>query len=149
MSATELRIVFNLECQARRLASPGTLDSPDQGTTGIALSRVGVEKERVTVEVSTIGGRYEGTLNAEGSEMSGKWTQGRASLDLVLKRVKEVPKVVRPQEPKKPYPYLDEEVTYQNAKAGFTLAGTLTMPRTGSAFPGRDPDYRLRPAGPG
>ncbi|MCX5643431.1 MAG: alpha/beta fold hydrolase [Phycisphaerae bacterium] len=134
VSSIELRIVFNLRAQADGSLS-GTLDSPDQGATGIAITRVGVEKERVTVEVSTIGGRYEGTLNAEGSEMSGKWMQGGAALDLVMKRVKEVPKVVRPQEPKKPYPYLDEEVTYQNIKAGFVLAGTLTMPRTGSPFP--------------
>ena len=41
----------------------------------------------------------------------------------------------RPQEPKRPYPYLEEEVTYENAKAGFTLAGTLTMPRAGGPFP--------------
>lgn len=134
VSTLELRIVFNLSAKPDGSLS-GTLDSLDQGSTGIAISRVGVEKERVTVEVSTIGGRYEGTLNAEGSEMSGKWTQGPASVDLVMKRVQEVPKVVRPQEPKKPYPYLDEEVTYQNAKAGFTLAGTLTMPRTGAPFP--------------
>lgn len=131
---TEVRVVFNLSVKPDGSLS-GTLDSPDQGATGIAISRISVEKERVTVEVSTIGGRYEGTLNAEGSEMNGKWMQGPASLDLVLQRVKEVPKVVRPQEPKKPYPYLDEEVTYQNAKAGVTLAGTLTMLRAGAPFP--------------
>jgi hypothetical protein len=134
VSAVELRIVFHFSVKPDGSLS-GTLDSPDQGAAGIALTRIAVEKERVTVEVSTIGGRYEGTLNPDGSEMSGKWMQGGAALDLVMKRVKEVPKVVRPQEPKKPYPYLDEEVTYQNTKAGFTLAGTLTMPRTGAPFP--------------
>ena len=40
------------------------------------MSRVGVEKEQVTAEVSGIGGRFEGRLNAEGSEMSGQWKQG-------------------------------------------------------------------------
>jgi pimeloyl-ACP methyl ester carboxylesterase len=132
VSALELRIVFNFSAKPDGSLS-GTLDSPDQGATGIALTRIGVEKNRVTV--STIGGRYEGTLNVDGSEISGKWMQGGASLDLVMKRVKEVPKPVRPQEPKRPYPYLDEDVTYPNAKAGFTLAGTLTMPRTGAPFP--------------
>ncbi len=134
VSAMELRVVFNFSVQPDG-SWAGTLDSPDQGSTGIPISRIGVDNERVTVEVKTIGGRYEGTLNADRSEMSGKWTQGGASLDLVMKRVKEVPKAVRPQEPKKPYPYLDEEVTYQNAKGGFVLAGTLTMPRTGQPFP--------------
>lgn len=134
VSAIELRVVFNLSVKPDGSLT-GTLDSPDQGAAGIPISRIGVENERVTVEAKTIGGRYEGTLNTDRSEMSGKWTQGGASLDLVMKRVKEVPKAVRPQEPKKPYPYLDEEVTYQNAKGGFALAGTLTMPKTGQPFP--------------
>ena len=134
VSAIELRIVFHLSVKPDGSLT-GTLDSPDQGTAGIPISRIGVENERVTVEVKTVGGCYEGTLNADRSAMSGKWTQGSASLDLVMKRVKEVPKAVRPQEPKRPYPYLDEEVTYQNAKGGFALAGTLTMPQSGQPFP--------------
>jgi pimeloyl-ACP methyl ester carboxylesterase len=34
----------------------------------------------------------------------------------------------RPQEPKPPYPYASEDVTYSNPAAGVTLAGTLTLP---------------------
>lgn len=129
-----VRIVFNIRANPDG-SFTGTLDSPDQGATGITISRISVEKEQVKVEVSVIGGGFEGMLNAEGSEMTGKWKQGPASLDVVMKRVKEVPKVLRPQEPKKPYPYVEEEATYQNVKAGFTLAGTLTMPRTGVPLP--------------
>jgi pimeloyl-ACP methyl ester carboxylesterase len=134
VSAIELRVVFNLSVKPDGSLT-GTLDSPDQGAAGIPISRIAVENERITVEVKTVGGRYEGALNADRSGMSGKWTQGGASLDLVMQRVKEVPKAKRPQEPKRPHPYLDEEVTYQNAKGGFTLAGTLTMPQTGPPFP--------------
>ncbi|MFX1327869.1 MAG: alpha/beta hydrolase family protein [Promethearchaeota archaeon] len=43
--------------------------------------------------------------------------------------------VKRPQEPHKPYPYLEEQVTYQNINADITLAGTLTYPRDKSPFP--------------
>jgi hypothetical protein len=132
--STELRIVFNIRAKPDGSLT-GTVDSPDQGATGIAISRIGVEKERVTVEAGAIGGRYEGTLNAEGSEITGQWMQSGVALDLVMKRVKEAPKLQRPQEPKKPYPYAEEEVTYPNVKGGFTLAGTLTMPRTGQPFP--------------
>ena len=78
--------------------------------------------------MSAIGGRYEGTLNTEGSQIDGRWMQGRASLALMLRRIK-------PQEPERPYPYLDEEVTYRNAQDAVTLAGTLTLPPTGGPFP--------------
>lgn len=132
--SAELRVVFNLTANPDGSLS-GTLDSPDQGATGISISRVTFEGGRLHIEVDSVGGHYDGTPNADGSEFSGQWTQSGISLDLPIKRVKEAPKVQRPQEPKKPYPYIDEEVTYPNAKDSVTLAGTLTMPRSGGPFP--------------
>jgi uncharacterized protein len=41
----------------------------------------------------------------------------------------------RPQEPKKPYPYDEEEVGYENKRDGVKLAGTLTFPRGKGPFP--------------
>lgn len=41
----------------------------------------------------------------------------------------------RPQEPKPPYPYYEEEVSYENKAAGVTLVGTLTLPRSKGPFP--------------
>lgn len=41
----------------------------------------------------------------------------------------------RPQEPPKPYPYISEEITFQNNQSGFTLAGTLTLPSAKGNFP--------------
>jgi uncharacterized protein len=40
----------------------------------------------------------------------------------------------KPQEPNRPYPYLDEEVIYENKAAKVTLAGTFTRPKEGSPF---------------
>src|SRR5262245_39804093 len=41
----------------------------------------------------------------------------------------------RPQEPKKPYPYDEEDVSYENKRDGVKLAGTLTFPRGKGPFP--------------
>ena len=41
----------------------------------------------------------------------------------------------RPQTPKKPFPYDEQEVVYENKKAGVKLAGTLTLPRSGGPCP--------------
>ena len=43
--------------------------------------------------------------------------------------------ILRPQEPKKPYPYKQEEVNYENKDAGISLVGTLTLPSGGAPFP--------------
>ncbi len=41
----------------------------------------------------------------------------------------------RMQNPQKPYPYHEEEVKYNSMEPGISLAGTLTLPESGSPFP--------------
>ena len=41
----------------------------------------------------------------------------------------------RPQEPKRPYPYYEEQVVFRNKQARVRLAGTLTLPLSGGPFP--------------
>jgi pimeloyl-ACP methyl ester carboxylesterase len=41
----------------------------------------------------------------------------------------------RPQEPKKPFPYHEESVVFENRAAGVKLAGTLTRPRVEGTVP--------------
>ncbi|MHA4739629.1 alpha/beta hydrolase family protein [Dyadobacter sp. MSC1_007] len=42
---------------------------------------------------------------------------------------------LRPQEPKPPFPYYQENITFENPKAGIKLAGTLTLPSREGNFP--------------
>jgi fermentation-respiration switch protein FrsA (DUF1100 family) len=42
---------------------------------------------------------------------------------------------IRPQEPKKPYPYYSEDITFENKKDNITLAGTLSLPKKEGTFP--------------
>lgn len=45
------------------------------------------------------------------------------------------PANLRPQEPKPPFPYYQEDITFENTKAGIKLAGTLTLPARDSNSP--------------
>lgn len=112
----------------------GTMDSPDQGAFGMEIDEVTVEEQAVKFVMKKIGGSYDGKLSEDGKEISGKWTQGSSTLPLVLKRGEKVGPPRRPQEPKPPYPYLEEEVSYENSQAGIKLAGTLTLPKEGGPF---------------
>lgn len=47
----------------------------------------------------------------------------------------EAPKLNRPQDPKKPYPYDEQEVSYRNEKDNIKISGTLTLPRGGGPYP--------------
>jgi uncharacterized protein len=111
------------------------MDSPDQGATDLPVSSISQNGDAVSFEMKSIGGSYTGTLSHDGAEITGKWSQGGATIALDLKRGGVVTPISRPQEPKKPYPYVEEEVTYENkAAAGVTLAGTLTVPKGTGPF---------------
>jgi fermentation-respiration switch protein FrsA (DUF1100 family) len=58
-------------------------------------------------------------------------------LPLTLKRIKDQSELElrRPQNPVKPYPYREEDVTYTIKAAGNTLAATLTVPPGKGPFP--------------
>jgi hypothetical protein len=122
-----LTIVFNISQDAGG-AFTGTMDSPDQGAVGIPLTSVSIEGSSVIFSIQAVQGTYTGTLSDEGDQISGTWSQGPASLPLSLVKGDALPPPERPQEPKPPYPYSSEEVTFRNTEAGIDLAGTLTIP---------------------
>jgi uncharacterized protein len=107
----------------------GTFDSIDQGAMGISLSGVTLKDSTLTFRMGT-GASYEGKL--AGDEIHGMWTQGPTPDPLDFKRAS-APR--RPQEPKKPYPYPSEDVSYRNKAAGISLAATFTIPEGKGPFP--------------
>ena len=133
LGGAKLRLVFKITKTAAGYQAK--FDSPDQGATDLDVDSVTVQDGVVSFEAKKFSLNYEGKLNDTGDEMQGTFSQGPASLPLILKRVTEAPKVGRPQDPKKPYPYDEEEVSYKNAKDNIKLAGTLTLPRGGSSYP--------------
>jgi len=64
----------------------GAMDSLDQGANDIPISSVEQSGDQVKLELAGIGASYQGKMNAEGSEITGEWKQGGASLPLVLQR---------------------------------------------------------------
>ena len=129
---TELSIVFKIS-QNPEGTLTATLDSPDQGVTGIPVEEVIFKDNTLHLEVKSVGGVYEGKVSEDFLVIEGEWKQSGGTFPLTLKRVDKAVEILRPQVPKKPYPYIEEEVAYENKEAGITLAGTLTLP------PGKGP----------
>jgi dienelactone hydrolase len=79
-------------------------------------------------------GFYKGSVKSD-STIEGEWTQSGRSfkLDLIKQRVAFT--VNRPQEPKPPFPYSSEDVTFGNKKFNIFLGGTLTVPEGKGPFP--------------
>ena len=117
-----LTLVLHLE-QAEGYVK-ASLDSPDQSAYGIPALKEFLSDDSVAVKVEAIGATYRAKL--KGEKLDGTFSQ--MGMKLALEMTKGVPEVKRPQEPKPPFPYETEEVTFRNEKDSATLAGTLTWP---------------------
>ena len=132
IQAMELRVVFNISKTDSGYNS--TMDSPDQGAYGIPVTSTTVEGRKLDLKVASANIHYGGEF--KDSIITGTFTQGAMSLPLDLRKGStEKTTLNRPQEPVKPYPYHEEEVTFENSTAGIKLAGTLTIPSKEGKFP--------------
>ena len=134
ISGIELRILFKIKKEEGGTLS-AKMDSPDQSAKDIPVSEVVFENDSLRIEVKVAMGKYLGSFNKEKNTITGNWYQSGMTLPLELKQVEKEPEMIRPQTPKKPYSYNEEEVEYLNEKAGIKLAGTLTTPKSGAPFP--------------
>lgn len=64
----------------------GTIDYPDQDTSGILITAITYKESTLHFESSSIQGSYDGTMNKDNSEITGTWKHGGAGLSLILKR---------------------------------------------------------------
>ena len=117
-----LTLVLHLE-QAEGYVK-ASLDSPDQGAKGISAYKEYLSDDSVALKVEAIGATYRAKL--KDGKLDGTFSQMGMKIPLVL--TKGVTEVKRPQNPKSPYPYETEEVTFKNEADGATLAGTITWP---------------------
>lgn len=110
--------------------------SPDQDGSKIKAHTVSWVGDSLFLDVKVIKGTYAAKLSADKTTLTGIWTQGPGSLPLILKNNPALQfESNRPQEPKRPYPYKEENVKYQNTKAGISIGGTLTLPHGAGPFP--------------
>lgn len=133
VQGTQLRVVFKISKNENGYTS--TMDSPDQGAKGIPVTSTSFENETLKLSLPNLTVEYVGKLDSS-QIIVGNFMQHGMSFPLNLSRqIVEREKQVRPQEPKKPYPYYEEEVIFDNVKAGIKLAGTLTLPTKDGVFP--------------
>jgi pimeloyl-ACP methyl ester carboxylesterase len=133
--AAQLRLVFHIE-RGEGDELSGSMDSPDQGATGIPATSVSVDGRSLTFTLAALQVTFEGVLSEDGSQIQGTFTQGPMSFPLSVEKGDAPTAPSRPQDPELPLPYRSELVRFDNDEAGVTLAGTLTTPEGEGPFPG-------------
>jgi uncharacterized protein len=111
------------------------LDSLDQLVSGLPANHITLDESAFHLEIPALASVYDGMLNEAKNAITGTWTQAEFQARLDFKRSDQPLELRRPQNPSKPYPYREEEVSFTNAAANVTLAGTLTLPNGPGPFP--------------
>jgi uncharacterized protein len=131
LGAINLRLVLKIKRAGAGWTA--TVDSLDQHATDIPVETVTLDGNKLTLALPKINGSYEGRL--VGERLVGTFTQNGVTLPLELAKTAKPPVVTaRPQEPKRPLPYEELDVSVASSAAGVTLACTLTEPRGKSPF---------------
>ncbi len=111
----------------------GTVDIPMQGAKGLPLNAFEVlDDGGMRFSIADIPGNPTFQGKIEDGVFNGQFLQAGQTMAFELRHGEAAP-AERPQEPKPPFPYQVEEVTFENGDV--TLAGTLTIPRGDGPFP--------------
>lgn len=130
----QLRLGFHIK-QKEDGTFIGTMDSIDQGARNIPLSSVKVEGKQVTLEFKLGRMTYTAKLSDDQQKLAGTFEQHGQTFPLILNRMEKATVLVRPQEPKPPFPYKAVDISVENPKAEkVKLAGTLTLPEGKGPF---------------
>jgi hypothetical protein len=130
--AIKLRLALSIERGANG-ALGGALTSVDQGGARVPIRVLPQGDTAVRIEAS--GAVFQARISANGDTLAGTWDQGGAKLPLTLVRgAAQAAAPARPQEPKRPFPYREEEVSFASVP-GVRIAGTLTLPQGRGPFP--------------
>jgi uncharacterized protein len=81
----QLHLVLHLTRTAAD-AYHASLDSLDQGVLAIEASSIKIAAATLTLEVTSVGARFEGTVSPDHQTIDGLWSQGDAALPLVFHR---------------------------------------------------------------
>lgn len=85
VGGTKLDLVLHVSAKDGALTA--TLDSPDQGATGLAIDSISVTGKSLRFEMKSLGATYEGVFNADGSQIEGQFSQQGMHLPLTFKRM--------------------------------------------------------------
>ncbi|MDE1193283.1 MAG: acyl-CoA thioester hydrolase/BAAT C-terminal domain-containing protein [Arachidicoccus sp.] len=136
IQTTEIPLVFHISKTDSGYI--GSFDSPSQMANNLKFNSVIYDNDSITCLYNTIAMKYTGKPDSTGKIINGIYTQSGFSVPLQLKKTSDDGSVIiykRPQEPKPPFPYSSEDVSFLNPTSHLKIAGTLTLPSNSKNVP--------------
>ncbi len=125
---TQLPLIFNFSIVDSNLKA--SFDSPLQQAYDVPIDQITFKNRKLILKISTIGASYTATLAENDSTFLGDFEQNGLKFPLELIQSSSIfPLPTKPQEPQEPFPYLTEDVVFENTQQNIRLAGTLSFPK--------------------
>jgi uncharacterized protein len=138
LTAGAVQLHLILHVRTARGGTAAWMDSVDQLAYTLDVQSLRRDGDQVSFEQPGLRAAFKGALSADGNSIVGEYTQAGRTLPLTWARRApgaQPAGLRRPQTPKKPYPYREEDVAFDDTAAHVRLAGTLTWPEGAGPFP--------------
>lgn len=83
--AAKLKLIIHVVRKGEQLTA--TLDSPDQGATGLSIDSISVKDNSIDFDMKSLGATYKGRFSNDGSRIDGEFNQMGQAFPLSLTRV--------------------------------------------------------------
>ena len=110
----------------------GYLDVPVQSVNKLGFDDISIQQNKFSFKITLLKANFSGEFSQNNQQILGLFEQNNQIFNLSLIKTSNTSNytINRPQTPKRPFIYLEEEIKIQNQKANLTLAGTLTYPNS-------------------
>jgi alpha/beta superfamily hydrolase len=130
--SVDLRIVFHISADGKG-GLISSADSPDQSAYGLKCDSTYIADNELVIEMEMLQASYRGKMIND-STIAGIFVQ-QVSIPLTLTKTDKLAERKRPQTPKPPFSYREEEVIYNNQDKSISYGATITIPEGKGPFP--------------
>lgn len=135
LPASRLHLTFHL---TKGEPYTATFDVQEQSAKGIPFGTVSVRKSRVFLRKDELDMEFDGIYDEYADTLGGMFRQRGYARRISFRRpgqeVEETELFKRPQEPKPPFPYYSEDLSFTHPE-GHLLSGTLVLPSKSGKYP--------------
>lgn len=133
VSSTTLPITLTIETKADTTII--MMGSPNQTDQMFGITKQRVTKDSIVFSIKSMGVVYRGKYNEKRDSIFGSFKQGVMLQNLAFGKTNKVYSLSRPQEPKPPYPYIEQELGFKVEGVDYDFKGTLTLPSKEGVYP--------------
>ena len=130
VNGMELDIHFNVKkntLSAKDIFYQTRIDVPLQKLKNYPVDQTSLKKKIVLFEILNLQAKFSGKF-IDTNVIEGKFEQRGQTFPMKLTKHWGALKVDKPQTPKRPYPYIEEKVTFSNQDGKIKFSGTVTKP---------------------